>query len=217
MKPILTSLTLLLSACMSVMPSASAAPPSSYSAEPTFGTVVDDATGKPIEGAFVVAQWVLEYSGSVDGGVLVVRETVTDAFGNFRIEGWGPIHRPHKGLLDLLDPEVLIFKPRWSSTGDSNWGLASPGSRIGLSKREWLRNGGTMRLRGVTSTTSAREEKLRMIRIRNALSRVLESPDCKWTYIPKAISTLEKELARTGGPSAAVSGVPFISRMTAGH
>ncbi len=218
MKKIAT-LALLICCSSALRCGASVSPPLSYTSGPTFGTVVDDATGTPVAGAVVVAQWTLEGGMHVDKvGVLVVRETMTDASGNFRIEGWGPIQRSVGGVLDALDPEVLIFKPGASSWSASNWGLAAPGSRVGLTHREWLRNGGKFRLKDVSSTASAREQKGRVINIRISLARVIESTDCKWTQIPRAISLLEKELVRVAGPSVAMagSGRDFLARNDCG-
>lgn len=211
------SLVLLLSGCLAIAFGSNAAPPASYSAGPTFGTVVDEATGAPIEGAVVVAQWILEGGAPIERlGTLVVREAVTDATGAFRIEGWGPIERPSRGRLDLLDPTVLIYKEGGAVTGYSNWGLARPGARVQLTQRDWLRNGMTIRLKDGSDITDPVQQRALVMVARTSLYFVLESSDCKWTHIPRAISLLERELARVKGPSASNSGKSFLTRTDCG-
>jgi hypothetical protein len=89
------------------------ATPLTYSAKEIRGQVVDDATGQPIEGAVVVAQWVLFHGGPGHGGHkgrLHIYETVTDNDGRYFIPAWGPkVHPPMTELVNR-DPEILIFK-----------------------------------------------------------------------------------------------------------
>jgi len=83
-----------------------------YSAEPIEGKVIDHETGQPIEGANVVAQWVL--AGGWEGHHIdrwIVIEAVTDAEGRYRIPGWGPKWRPWFRWLTNADPEIVVFKP----------------------------------------------------------------------------------------------------------
>jgi hypothetical protein len=84
-------------------------PPPTYSAKEIQATVVEEATGRPIEGVVIVAQWVLRRE-SGDGPRLHVAEAVTDATGRFLIPGWGP--KPRVALMALQDksPQLLLFK-----------------------------------------------------------------------------------------------------------
>src|SRR5690349_1331591 len=101
--------------------------PLSYTAGPTYATVVDGETKQPVPGAVVVAQWVLEGGMHRDRtGVLIVREAVTDAAGAFRIDGWGPLSRPSEGALDRWDPEIIVFKSGYQTWIDSNQRLPGP-------------------------------------------------------------------------------------------
>jgi hypothetical protein len=87
-------------------------PPWSYIAEPIEGRVVDQATGQPIEGVVVVAQWMLARPPEGDPSEpWVVIEAVTDAEGRYRIPGWGPKRRPWFRWFNYVDPELVLFKP----------------------------------------------------------------------------------------------------------
>jgi hypothetical protein len=83
--------------------------PPFYSAKETRARIVDEHTGQPIEGAVVVAQWVLEVI-SGRGPTMYIAEAVTDKNGEFVIPGWGP--RPRGPITELREksPQLLIFK-----------------------------------------------------------------------------------------------------------
>ncbi len=87
--------------------------PPMYFAKDIRGQVVDEATGKPLEGAVIVAEWKL-YSQGIGsgghGGALNTLETVTDGDGRYHLPGWGPRPRPPFAYLDHLDPEIIVFK-----------------------------------------------------------------------------------------------------------
>lgn len=83
-----------------------------YSAEPIEGRVLDRETGQPIEGAVVIAQWVLAKpleGHETDHWITI--EAATDAEGRYRIPGWGPKWRPWFRWLTYYDPQLVIFKP----------------------------------------------------------------------------------------------------------
>ena len=86
-----------------------------YSAAPMQATVVDADTGQPLEGAVIVAHWVLEDTGAVKTvGDMELMEAVTDANGRFALAGWGPKatpNYPYPVRLSRLDPEIFILKP----------------------------------------------------------------------------------------------------------
>lgn len=98
--------------------------------------VVDADTGKPIEGAVVVAYWQLQ-SGSLTGdglpcGAANVEEAVTDNYGQFHIPGWGPIMPTCNGSMNQGDPEMYVFKAGYHSgrfdNGVSTANVARTGS-----------------------------------------------------------------------------------------
>lgn len=81
--------------------------------------VVDANTGKPIEGAVVVAYWQLK-PGSLTGdslpcGAANVEEAVTDNEGRFHLPSWGPIMPACNGLMNEGDPEMYVFKTGYHS------------------------------------------------------------------------------------------------------
>jgi hypothetical protein len=84
-------------------------PPPAYSAKEIRATVVDGATGQPLEGVVVVARWVLRRMYG-DGPKLHVAETVTDRQGKFLIPAWGPKPRPALMALTWKSPQLLLFK-----------------------------------------------------------------------------------------------------------
>lgn len=100
----LLSIVFALSAC---------ATPLTYSAKEIHGQIVDAETDQPIEGAVIVAQWILFQMGIGHGGHkgrIHIHETVTDQNGHYTIPAWGPkLHSPFTEL-DREDPQILIFK-----------------------------------------------------------------------------------------------------------
>lgn len=82
------------------------------------GRVIDAQTREPIEGAVVLGVWSKGYMGA--GGIAHeyydARETVTDAQGEFSIEGMGPRVMTHLQKMD-----VVIFKAGYEHVGRVNW------------------------------------------------------------------------------------------------
>lgn len=77
------------------------------------GRVVEADTGKPIEGALVIAIWKLtDVVGEGPGGDANVEVTETDRDGHFVISSWIRF-KPWKFVytIDSLSPEIIIFKP----------------------------------------------------------------------------------------------------------
>jgi hypothetical protein len=83
-----------------------------YSAKDIHGQVVDDATGAPLDGVVIVAQWLLERSMVGDNNALLkVMETVSDKNGNYTFPAWGPsryLHGPIFGQAEIR--ELCISK-----------------------------------------------------------------------------------------------------------
>ena len=91
------------------------------------GTVVDLETGKPIEGAIVLAHWRLKIQimETQDGGAIQLMETVTDRDGRFHFPSWTKFYSPTRGVMEQLqDPEVLIFKQGYRFKRARNFSLS---------------------------------------------------------------------------------------------
>jgi hypothetical protein len=83
-----------------------------YTAKPIEAWVVDAQTGKPIEGAVVVASWQAEIhmnGGRVPGAQVRTLEAVTDASGRFAFDAWGP-EWVTKGRVEEKSPQLILFK-----------------------------------------------------------------------------------------------------------
>ncbi|HXC61029.1 MAG TPA: carboxypeptidase-like regulatory domain-containing protein, partial [Nitrospiria bacterium] len=90
-------------------------------AKPIEGRVVNKETGEPVEGAVVVAQWILATPPEgKENDYWIVIETVTDAEGKYSIPGWGPEGRPRSRWLDKYDPALEVFKPGYWPEGLAN-------------------------------------------------------------------------------------------------
>lgn len=95
--------------------------PDEYVIEPIHGKVVDATRGEPIEGAVVIAHW--EVTGPK---TIKIMEALSDADGEFKFPGWGPIPRPHGACFLEYDPWIRAFKPGYFSFQGSNSFLFEP-------------------------------------------------------------------------------------------
>ena len=95
--------------------------PKDYVMEPIRGTVADQETGEPIEGAIVVAFWKMPLQ------VVKVMESMTDAKGEYFFPGWGPIERNREGCFLEDDPLVKVFKPGYFALRLGNTYYGQPG------------------------------------------------------------------------------------------
>lgn len=82
-------------------------------AGPVKGTVVEEATGKPIEGAIVVASWSIAENalfGAINVGQVHVQEVLTDKDGQFSFKPWID-YVPWGYSVNDTNPQVLVAKP----------------------------------------------------------------------------------------------------------
>ena len=105
------------------------------------GTVLDDSTSKPVEGAIVIAQWKGEIHGIVDGSSICyhTETSLTDVNGKFAIPAWNRVPMDHmekavtekkrsitvymegynnRGLVPLMDGSGSIRIKRATATGE---------------------------------------------------------------------------------------------------
>ena len=118
-----------------------------YSAEPIEAWVVDEKTGKPLEGVVVVAHWQLmggSAGGRVPVGSMMVLEATTDAKGRFSFPAWGPLQNTSDGHLDHEDPRFYFFKPGYHRLGLSNHYGIRRSEKSSKRKSEW--SGKTIKL-----------------------------------------------------------------------
>jgi hypothetical protein len=83
-----------------------------YKAWPINGKVID-LEGNSIDGAVVIAVWVLHksgYDGSIPVKTFASEESVTNKNGDFEISGWGPKFRPLGMYLESTDPLIIVYK-----------------------------------------------------------------------------------------------------------
>jgi len=181
-----------LSAC-----SVSQTAPDSYSAGPTWGTVVDRETQQPIKGALVIALWELEGGRGIEGGRssnFKVAEALTDERGEFHMEGWGPLPIPTNGLLDKYDPLVYVFKSGYVPAAHMNDKFAARYSRVGLQVRDSAYNGKVTALERYKGPP--KDYALTVGFLAANLSNVFVGTKCRWKEIPKTVRTLDDEAKR---------------------
>ena len=94
-----------------------------YYAKRIQGQVVDEQTGEPIEGAIIVAQWILFHQGlghsGHDSRIRVV-ETVTNKNGYYTIHGSPMVRAIPFTELHFYDPKISVFKKGYSPTSFAN-------------------------------------------------------------------------------------------------
>ncbi|MBM4255257.1 MAG: hypothetical protein FJ147_05105 [Deltaproteobacteria bacterium] len=166
-------------------------PPPTYSAEAIEAWVVDEDTGKPIEGAVVVAHWELMGGLHPDTiGQLMILEAVTDAQGRFQFQAWGPEPRPTEGFLHNYDPELLLFKSGYEYKNLSNR-ATSKVNVAPVRRSEW--NKKTIKLKKVVNE---KEYSLRDLEIRLSFA-FDEKGICQWKKIPRMLVALDQHVSRS--------------------
>src|SRR5690348_14699500 len=84
-----------------------------YFGAPVHGRVVDEATGTPLNGVSIVAEYQLaelSWPGTSAGRRLRVVETTTNTKGEYSIPWWGPAFRPPFTALRNRSPMLTYFK-----------------------------------------------------------------------------------------------------------
>ena len=134
------------------------AEPFTYSAKEIRGQVVDDATGAPLEGAVIVAQWQLSqvikgWKQDSDDALKTI-EAVTDKEGKYVIPGWGPKLRPLTKHLEHYDPLLCIFKSGYYPARKSNE-ILSKHNMNSLRTSQW--DGQVIRLKRFTGKPEGKQ------------------------------------------------------------
>jgi hypothetical protein len=174
------------------------AAPGSYTADNLDARVVDAETKQPIAGVVVVASWTLTRASTMEPsyvGSVKSEEAITDESGRFHLAGWGPIPRPRSGILDVLDPEFVLFKPGYLAAYKSNYNPATPiYTGVERSARTSTWNGKDIELER-DSGDRARYANT-FIRAFVPLQVVYNFPACNWKQIPLAVHAFEQERLR---------------------
>lgn len=164
------------------------ATPLTYSAKEIHGQIVDAETNQPIEGAVIVAQWILFEMGIGHGGHksrIHIHETVTDQNGNYTIPAWGPkLHSPIT-MLDREDPMLLIFKSGYAPQILVNSIDRSDAVRIS----EW--DGRVVKLKKFQGTLEAYANQLLYV-----ISTSLPDSGKEWKSFPRMVLALDVENRR---------------------
>lgn len=163
-----------------------------HSAQEIRGRTIDAATGDPVAGVIVVAQWepFQRGIGHAPGHreVLHVYETLTGADGRYVIPAWGPKPLPFGATMEEVDPALLFFKPGYVPVSAMNTPVSDARARNtppGVS--EW--HGKDIRLARPTST-AAYADRL------GVLSRNLREPQTHWKSYPRMVYALWQEEKR---------------------
>lgn len=168
-----------------------------YSAAPMQATVVDAETKQPVEGAVVVAHWVLEDTGAVKTvGDMELMEAVTDPNGRFALPGWGPKatpQYPYPVRLSQLDPEIIILKPGYmplSVMNNEHPNLIFHPEDLGPATRtsQWDHR--------VIELKRADDPPKNYALALSTLLTGVDHSGCKWQKIPRTIVVLTREKDR---------------------
>ena len=160
-----------------------------YRAGTITGTV-QDAAGKPVAGAAVVAHWQalgpaidIQASGSV-----ATYETRSDAQGQFRIEAWGP--RLHwYGKVDKVKASVFVFKSGYQGATVVK---ESPGNVGYFANVDIAPQSGTVELKPASPSQRERIENFDLFNV-GLRPLLAESPSCPWHRVPALLGELHRE------------------------
>lgn len=167
-----------------------------HAAESIEAWVVDQQTGKPIEGVVVTASWQSEIHtprGWIHGEQVMLQEAVTDATGRFRLPAWGP-SLSSRGRMDNRAPQLALFKSGYEYKVADNRGdsvQALPVSGTWFRKSVW--DGRTIGMKKFSGKLEAYAAHL------NGLSSALETPaglmegDCNWNRLPLMLRALDAQ------------------------
>ena len=171
---------------------ASCATSLTYSAKEIHGQIVDADSDQPIEGAVVVAQWVLFEAGIGHGGHkgrLHIYETVTNKDGRYFIPAWGPKAHPPMTELDNRDPEILIFKSQYEPKTLYNHVMREGSVRFS----DW--DGKTVKVKRVSDEVDLEKYAARLNSFYDGLVKNMRD-DYEWKQYPRMTSAVYTEYQR---------------------
>lgn len=161
-----------------------------YSAEPTEGWVIDADTKIPIEDVIVVADWQLHKStiaGKIPAAHLNIMETLTDKYGLFYFNKWGPTFAKWGFFIDR-DPALLFYKEGYEFHSVQN---PLP-SEIDSSKvRRSVWNGATIELKKFEGNLNDRASHLSLLH--NSMYTILYGDKCEWKKTPMLVLAIARQ------------------------
>ena len=163
-----------------------------YNMQGMEGTVVDKATGEPIEGVMVIEVW--EAGGGFEGHTvdyLPLQEAVTDRNGRYEFPARGTKH-VEEGFLTADSPRLIFFRPGYIFKSESN--RYHPDRRFEFNRRsDWHRK--TVELEKFEGTLTQQAKELE--RFSSVLGN-LTGPrgQCIWTEIPNTLWAVYQEHKR---------------------
>ena len=170
--------------------------PSTYTADPLYGTIVDAETGAPIEGAIVIGLWEMQMQYGFDSTAMTghaqVTEVLTDQDGKYFIAGWGPKKRYGKSYLSDSSPLIVVFKEGYEYLLRGNTMYPSDQKYNPIRQFDWA--GETLKLKKFNGNVKAYYNMLK--RVNSALGTVTErtlgAGDCDWKKIPHMMLEFDK-------------------------
>ena len=163
---------------------------SRYSAEPTEGWVIDADTRIPIEDVIVVADWQLHKStmaGKVPAAHLYIMETLTDKYGLFYFDKWGPSFAKWGYFIDR-DPALLFYKEGYEFHSVQN-PLPSEIDNSKVRRSVW--NGATIELKKFEGNLNDRASHLSLLH--NSLYTILYGDKCEWKKTPMLVLAIARQ------------------------
>ncbi len=160
-----------------------------YNMQGMEGTVIDKATGEPVEDVVIVEVW--EAGGGLEGHTvdyLPLQEAVTDRNGRYAFPARGSKH-VEEGFLKASTPRLIYFKPGYILFSKRN--RYHPDRRFEFNRRsDWHQKTIEMEKFEGTSEQQARE----LERFSSVLGDFTGRGGwCIWTSIPKTLRLVRRE------------------------
>jgi hypothetical protein len=164
--------------------------PPYYRGEAIDARVVDQATGKPLQGVVVVNRSTLGGVELQPFRVLVIQETTTGDDGRFHLPPWGPKLRwPPLSRIRCGDPQLWLFKSGCFPLLEGNR-CTSTADRLVTHASEW--NAKTLNLRPGDREPEGYAKAVADLAA-DSVRRAFFDHACDWQRVPRLIGALHEE------------------------